>query len=290
MLSAAKSAARSLGLDTTALYQRLSAASIAAAIGEQGLAPMLDRLRGILPDISDQYTGGWDRASYERYWELKIRGMHAFQISAIQAALDHVGGDSLVLADIGDSSGNHALYLRGLAPDRVARVISVNLDPVAIDKVRRKGGEAVLCRAEDLDVQGIQADLFMSFEMLEHLTDPIRFLHALATKAKTPWLLATVPYRRRSRFGGADIRLPPHRLPERMNAEEVHVYEFSPEDWQLLARFAGFKPVFTRIYRQYPLRSPLRLTAPLWRSVDYEGFVALFFERDLSFASRYVDW
>jgi len=291
LLSTAKSVLSMLGCDPGKLYQRLSAASIQQAIHDQGLRDMVERLRTAIPDVSDQYTAGWDREAYETYWEKKLRGMHAFQIGCILEALDLIGGNNLVLADIGDSSGNHARYLKALAtPDKIERVISVNLDPVAVEKVRAKGGEAVLCRAENLDVEGIKADLFMSFEMVEHLTDPIRFLNALATKGSCPYLLMSVPYRRRSRFGGADIRTATERLPDRMTAEEVHVYEFSPEDWILLARFSGFTPVFTRIYRQYPRYSPLRLTQPLWSRLDTEGFLMLFLKRDLSFASRYADW
>lgn len=287
----AKSAIRSVGLDPNRLYQRLSAASLDAAIAEQGLAPLAERLRGVLPDIADQYTDGFDQAEYERYWERKMRGMHAFQVQCMLDAVDHLGRDDLVLADIGDSSGNHALYLKALAkPGSVNRVISVNLDPVAVDKVKAKGGDAVLCRAEELDLGGIRPDLFLSFEMIEHLTDPIRFLHALAAKSSAEYLLFTVPLRRKSRFGGVEMRLPDHRLPARMTPEQVHTYEFSPEEWRLLARFAGFSTVWSRTYLQYPRRSPLRLTAPLWRSLDFEGFVAFLCRRDLSLASRYTGW
>lgn len=291
MMSVVKTFLRGLGIDAGRLYQNLSAASIEAAIRDQGLQDLVGRLRQAIPDVSDQYTGTWDQDSYNRFWEKKLRGMHAFQIGCILDALAHIGGQNLVLADIGDSSGNHARYLKALSPlGQIDRVISVNLDPVAVDKVRSKGGEAVLCRAENLDVEGIKADLFMSFEMVEHLTDPIRFLHALATKSACPYLMMSVPYRRRSRFGGADIRTPVECLPPRLTAEEVHILELSPDDWTLLARFAGYKPVFRRIYRQYPRFSPLRLTQPLWEKLDSEGFLMLFLERDLSFASRYADW
>jgi len=287
----ARTLARRLGLDPRALYQRLSAASIDAAIAEQSLSDLAARLRTILPSIADQYTAGFDAVEYQRYWERKMRGLHAFQTSFMLDSVRTVGGTNLVLADIGDSSGNHALYLKALAPaGTVERVVSVNLDPVAVDKVRSKGGDSILCRAEDLNLEGIRPDLFMTFEMVEHLTDPLRFLHRLASAGSADHLLMTVPWRRRSRFGGVDVRLPLERLPARITAEEVHLYEFSPEDWLLLARFAGWSPVFQRFYRQYPLRSPLAVTRPLWQHLDFEGFWGVLLRRDLSVANRYADW
>lgn len=291
MIATLKSAARNLGFDTTRLYQRLSAASIEAAIHEQGLGALVTQLRTILPDVSDQYTTGFDRAEYERYWEPKMRGLHAFQVRCMLDALDHLGGSGRVLADIGDSSGNHALYLKAVAkPGQVERVVSVNLDPVAVDKVRSKGGDSVLCRAEEMDLEGIQPDLFLSFEMVEHLTDPLRFLHRLAEKGSSRYLLMTVPLVRRSRFGGFHMRMPEDQMPMGMSAEEVHIYEFSPADWLLCARFGGWKPVFSRNYLQYPRRHWLRPTQALWAQLDFEGFFAVLLERDMAVSSHYTGW
>jgi hypothetical protein len=282
---------KALGVDTRAIYQKLSAASLDQAACEQGLENLRQRLRDILPDIADQYSGGLDAAEYERYWERKLRGLHAFQIQAALDALEVIGGGNRVLADIGDSSGNHAIYLQALAPKgRIARVVSVNLDPVAVEKVRAKGGDAILARAEEMDLEGIAPDLFFSFEMVEHLTDPLRFLHRLAEKGRADHLLMTVPYRKTSRFGGAELQGPENRLPASMTAEELHLFELNPADWLRLARLAGWKPIFERRYVQYPRRHPLRLTQPLWRRLDFEGFWGVLLKRDLSVAQRYTAW
>lgn len=291
MLPVAKKMLRLLGFDTRALYQNLSTTSLRAAIEAQGLEPVCDKLRKVVPNLRDQYTGSLDEAEYHRYWELKMRGLHAWQTLLALEALKRIGRDGLALADIGDSSGNHGLYLKALAaPGKIARFISVNLDPVAVAKVEAKGGESILCRAEDLDLAGLRPDLFLSFQTLEHLTDPVRFLHGLAIKGGADWMVLTVPYRRASRFGGGHLRLPEAELPEKMTAEDVHIYEFSPEDWALLARFAGWRTEHATLYRQYPPRLPWRLTAPLWRALDFEGFFGMILARDLSLTRRYTDW
>ncbi|ARJ66529.1 hypothetical protein WV31_13050 [Magnetospirillum sp. ME-1] len=287
----AKGALRAVGLEPRAAYQRLSAASIRAALAEQGLDALAGRLREAVPDIADQYTGTFDTREFQAFWDLKMRGQHAFQVQATLDMLDLMGPGGLTVVDIGDSSGTHARYLRAVTPPgRLERIVGVNLDPEAVERIRAKGGEAVLSRAEELDPATLKADLFLSFETLEHLTDPLRFLHGLAAKGSADWLLATVPYRRRSRFGGAQLRWPDHRMPAKMTPEQVHIYEFSPADWSLAARLAGWRPVMTRIYRQYPLRSPLAATMPLWQRLDFEGFVALGLRRDLTLADRYSGW
>jgi hypothetical protein len=291
VLGLAKNLGRCMGFDTRAFYQRLSAASIDAAVAEQGLAPLADQLRQVIPDISDQYTGGFDPTEYERYWERKMRGLHAFQVQLMLDATAVLGRDELVLADIGDSSGNHARYLTALAqPGRIGRVVSVNLDPVAVNKVRAKGGDAILARAEEMDLEGIRPDLFMSFEMVEHLTDPIRFLHRLAERGSADHLLMTVPMSPKSRFGGADLRQSEDCMPSRFTAEEVHLFELCPGDWLILARFAGWRPVFQRIYRQYPCYSSFRLTQPLWHRLDFPGFWGVLLRRDDGVSRRYADW
>lgn len=291
MISLAKHTARSLGLDTRALYHALSRWSIEEAMREQQLGELVERLRGIVPDLRDQFTGSFDDAEYRRYWEIKMRAQQAWQVRCALDALAEIGGSGRTLVDIGDSSGTHARYIEALAPaGQVARCIGVNLDPHAVGRIRAKGGEAIECRAEELDHHGIKADLYLSFETVEHLTDPIRFLHTLAEHGSAEYLLMTVPYRRTSRFGGVHMRNAYYTPDSAMTAEEVHMYEFSPEDWTLLVRFAGFRPIFTRTYRQYALRSLSRVTAPLWRALDFEGFFALFGKRELSLASRYTAW
>lgn len=293
MLSAAKSVFGALGLDAHAAAQSLLAASLDAAAREQGLAALSERLRQIVPSLADQYTAGFDPVEYDRLWERKARHLHAFQISTALDVLAQIGGRGRVVVDIGDSSGNHAAYLKALDPaGRLDKVVSVNLDPVAVDKVRSKGGEAILCRAEDYrPIEGVVPDLYLSFEMLEHLSDPLRFLHSLATVGGAGHLVVSVPYRRNSRFGGDLLRRAASGQPTTpLTAESLHLFELSPEDWALLARLAGWRTQQIRIYRQYPLRHPLAATRPLWAHWDFEGFVALVLRRDPELADRYRSW
>jgi hypothetical protein len=291
ILNSAKTFAKRLNIDTRALYHKVSRASIEQAVDEQGLRALTEQLRRIVPDLRDQYTLPFDPEEYERYWEVKMRAQHAWQMQCVLDALAKIDKQNLTIVDIGDSSGTHSTYLKAIAPEnKIRRCLGVNLDEQAVERIRKKGGEAICSRAEELELHDIQADLFLSFETVEHLTDPLRFLHTLAERGKAQHLVMTVPFRRVSRFGGEHLRMSESVMPPSMTAEEVHIYEFSPQDWTLLVRFAGFRPIFARVYRQYAQRNLSRVTAPLWRSLDLEGFFCVFAERDLSLARRYADW
>ena len=293
VLRTAISAAKAAGIDTRRIYTGLSARSLEAAIREQGLAPLRDRLREIVPDIGDQYSYDLEATELEAFWEPKMRGLHAFQIDCLRQAIDGTNGEDpspISVADIGDSSGNHLRYLRALLPaDRLGRAISVNLDPVAVDKIRARGGEALLARAEEMSLEGEPFDVAVSFEMMEHLTDPARFLYNLARSGAAKRFVMTVPFVRNSRVGLQFLRSGAP-LPARVTAEQVHIFELSPDDWKLLCRFAGWRVDFQRIYYQYPRKSPLRLTAGLWKRLDFEGFLCLALVPDTGIADRYADW
>jgi hypothetical protein len=279
-----------LGIDTGRLYERLAAASIDAAVRHQNLAELREILRQAVPDLSEQYTYPIDNETYRRIGERKMRSLHAFQINCVLETLPRLGPDATIV-DIGDSSGAHGMYVRATAPaGSVKRYLSVNLDPVAVDKVNKRGGEAILCRAEELDHRSVHADLFVSFETIEHLLDPVRFLHDLATKGAADHILFSVPYRRASRFGGYHLRLPDSSLPQQMSPEELHIMELSPYDWSIACRLAGFRTEAVSFYRQYPGCHPLRLMAPLWRRLDFEGYICILAKRDLGFAERYTGW
>jgi len=103
------------GINSKNLYKGVFSWSISSAIKEQRLGERCEELRGIIPDISDQYTHGFSEQDYKNYFELKMRGLHAFQVNACISAVDHVYkklDKPLTIADIGDSSGHHLRYLK----------------------------------------------------------------------------------------------------------------------------------------------------------------------------------
>jgi len=127
------------------LFQIL-ARSIKSAIKEQGLEKYLVELEKIVPDITDQYSTFKIDNNYLR---IKVRALHAFQVDLVLRAIKnyYIPSETNTVVDIGDSSGTHISYLKFFIPELLGdnegekwRFISVNLDPVAIEKINNRGG------------------------------------------------------------------------------------------------------------------------------------------------------
>jgi SAM-dependent methyltransferase len=265
--------------------------SLDSACKEQGLHEIKKKLAQITPDLTKQYT------SLEMtgdYLHNKLYSQHAFQISLAQDSfelLDNETKKNFSVVDIGDSSGTHLQYIKALAKGAKIRTLSVNIDPVAVEKIREKGFESFESRAELLhehpDFTG-NANIFLSFEMMEHLIDPVGFLHEMSTKSVCDYFIITVPYVHRSRVGLHHLRNKNYNRP--FNAETTHIFELSPEDWDLLFRFSGWKIVKSVRYTQYPKKNPLSLLRYLWRKLDFDGFYGVILEKDDSISKQYLDW
>ncbi len=248
----------------------------------------------IVPDISKQYTT-FEIATNDTYLIENVRCLHAFQVALTLKAVDWVGkalnDNQLNIVDIGDSSGTHILYLDNLLKSRGinANALSVNLDPIAVQKIKAKGLNAIQCRAEDLSSieGGVTADIFLLYETLEHLFDPISFLHSMSTRTKCKYLVITVPYVRQSRVGLQHVRL---GMDKEVFAENTHIFELSPSDWNLLFKFSGWKIVAADIYRQYPPFGILNFAKFIWRRFAFDGFYGVILERDQIISQRYKSW
>ncbi len=262
------------------IKERLLRLSLQAALREQGLAADAARLAEAVPDISAQYSGF---SVAGPYLELKVRGQHAFQVALARSALT---GSSAKVVDLGDSAGTHIAYLQKLVPGG-HRFHSINLDAAAVSRIQARGLEAIQARAEDLAAQGIDADVLLCFETLEHLSDPVSFLHDLATKTSCRRLVLTVPYVEVSRVGLHHVRA---GLVKKVGAESVHLFELCPEDLRLVFKHSGWRVVSDRVYRQYPRFSWLRLLKSEWRRTDFEGFYGAVLERDDTWSRLYEDW
>ena len=125
-------------LETT--INRILNSSVNSACREQRLAELRDTISSIVPDIADQCTTG----ELMPPWPNIVRSRHSVQVKLMEAAvsrLDTVSPISVV--DIGDSAGTHLRYLMGLNSNREFQSLSINLDPIAIEKIRSIGLMAI---------------------------------------------------------------------------------------------------------------------------------------------------
>jgi len=257
--------------------------SLESAAREQRLCELRKKIEEIVPDITDQYSLF---KIDNPYLEISVRNLHAFQISLVNAIIREF--QKPVIVDIGDSAGTHLQYIIGLNPENKSiDCLSVNIDQKAVGKIKSKGLMGICSRAEDLQKYNINADMLLCFEMLEHLMNPCYFLHELSSKTNAQYLIITVPYLKKSRIGLHHIR---NVGENKVFAENTHIFELCPADWKLLVQHSGWKILHEKIYLQYPKYGLLRITQPLWKRFDFEGFYGLILKRDDTWSSKYLDW
>lgn len=243
-------------------------------------------------DLAKQYT---EKAQHTPFRDIKIKNQQAFQVDFTKKAIEKyilsTGKEELHVVDIGDSAGTHIKKLRKLMVHDnrpTLHAVSVNLDPVAVDKIVRGGGTAVCCRAEDYVPENSRVDMYLSYEMVEHLHNPALFFYHLAKADKGDYMVITVPYVTQSRvalynsMNGA----------KHITAEQEHIFELSPADWKKLILHAGWRTLQECIYFQYPQGIPgvSYILRKLWNRFDYEGFIGFVLKRDMSVANEYLDW
>jgi len=276
----------------TKLRSYLLTKSLIKSNEQRGERDLKERLTQIVPDLTYHYTGTIIDKN-NTYLVEKVRCLHTFQImmalKAIQRLIEHRRKEEITIVDIGDSSGTHIQYLKGITKDLdiELKTLSVNLDPVAIDKIKSKRFPALLCRAEELDKHNVNGDILLSFQMLEHLIDPISLLHSMSINTGCYFFVVTVPYIRKSR-----VRL---RYVRDMTNIDVlagadHVFELSPEDWDPIFQVSGWKKVYSERYTQYPHKGILQMMKYEWRRYDFDGFYGVILERDHSIMNRYRAW
>lgn len=242
---------------------KLMTLSIKMAVKEEGLRPLYSRLEEAIPDISEQYCTG---RLTETYHLTKVRAQHSFQVSLALEAMEMFDIKSVL--DIGDSCGNHLVYLSTLSQNGL-KVRSLNIDPRAVKKARAQGIEAEEADAERYHWSKADSDMLVCFEVLEHLVDPLKFLVGLR-QAKPKCFVITCPYLRKSRISYEPLVSDNGVV---INAEDAHIHELSPGDWKFLLYLAGWRVIKEKRYLQFPQRVfGWRVLADYWERVDFLGF------------------
>ena len=263
--------------------------SLKSAIKEQNLNSRLSQVETIVKNHSDHYNSVKIEGDY---WEYKVKALHAFQVDFGIKCIEKVkkilsDKKDLTIVDIGDSSGNHITYFRELIKDINIKTLSVNIDQTAVEKIKKKGLNAIHSRAEDIEKHNINPDIFISFQTIEHLNSPITFMRSIAQKTSCDFYLITVPYVSTSRLGLEHIR---GNFENPIIAENIHIFELCPNDWKLLFKHSGWEPIEEKIFWQYPKKKPLRILKKSWAKYDFEGFYGILLKKNNYWTNKYLDW
>jgi len=256
------------------LYDTFRIRSILWALKKQKLTLRFNQLKE-LDLVSDQYT----TASIDtEYLKTKVLGLHAFQVSLFLEFMQSQTGKEWKIIDLGDSSGNHILYMKELFKEYDFKSISINLDEEAIRKIKGKGLNYATTSIEDyLNVIGRPKELrevALLLQTLEHLENPISVLKGVKEQ-KVDGFIITVPFVKRSRIGMHHLRNNfRSNLLKEPNIENTHIFELSPDDWNVLFKYCGWEVEYQKVYYQFPVNLPIisLLLRWYWQLFDFEGF------------------
>lgn len=264
--------------------------SVYSANKENGRLHLLYTLKKIVPDVTKQYTTfNVDTP----HLMAMVRALHAFQVSLVQKVWEILDKKDINIVDIGDSSGAHLMYLQAadVSGDRVINATSVNLDSHAVNKIKSKGLNAIECRAEDLvshpEYEGKNVDILLSFETLEHLFDPISFMKSISDSVDDAYFIVTVPYMKKSRVALHQIR---QESSNDMYAENTHIFELCPEDWNLIFKLSGWEIVYGEVFRLFPKKNILWVASILWKKFAFDGHYGCVLKKNNTYKNKYKSW
>lgn len=260
--------------------------SLSLAVQTGNYKGLHQKLVEILPDFNVE-SSEWD---FDQSEKNQRRIYHVCQCQVFLKFMDLLPEkEEYNIVDIGDNSGKQLTYFKNLFPDKKINTLSVNLDPDAVEELRKRGFEAILCRAEDLDLGDREIDVFCTFNMIEHLHDPVGFLYKLAKKGNSDYLIVGAPYLPTSRVGLWDIK---YKKNKTRTAETTHVFELCPNDWELLFQHAGWEIIDRNITYYYPFRkTPIGwIFASVWKLLDVEGQYCVLLKRNTEIMNTYSDW
>jgi len=131
------------------------------------------------------------------------------------------------ILNVGDTDG---ILLEALGKNRT----SLNINRECVEFIKKKGVEAVLGDAENLEFENSSFDFVFCFQTLEHCPNPIKVLNELGKVAKKK-LFLSIPYTEQTNIYNInywiDLKKSSWGEKEVKNVD-CHIFEFSPEDFK----------------------------------------------------------
>jgi hypothetical protein len=242
-----------------------------------------DSLR-LFPDFKKHYSFVVESEEVENRIRLLVAAETVFVKREIENVIKTNGG--CTYADVGDSDGSVRLLLKEYFSEEELSSVGINLQPSTVEKIKRKGLDAICADALSLGDKGVHYDIVSAFETLEHLPDPIGFLSGIR-KVVGNRLVLSVPFIRHSRIGLAYLS---NRWPDgtKPTVENTHIFELSPRDWGKIFSHTGWEKNEEWKLMMFPSNKISRLVLqPFWRFVSFEGFWFISLSKDTEYSSQY---
>lgn len=243
----------------------------------------------LFPDFKHHYSFAVESKEVEN----RIRLLVVAETFFVKKEIDKIitAQDKCTYADVGDSDGSVRLLLKKYFGGEKLSSVGVNLQASTVEKIRKKGLDAICADALSLGDRGIHYDIVSLFETLEHLLNPIGFLNSIR-KIVNKTLVISVPFIRHSRVGLSYLSDRWFKeWPKDMKAtiENTHIFELSPLDWKKIFLHTGWKVDNEWNLMMFPSNKMSRLILePFWRVVSFEGFWFVSLFKDNKYSSRYT--
>jgi len=252
-----------------------------ASNGDMGV--LWDLSQKLIPDLRQHFSEHVE----SREVELRIRLLIVFETMFVKRIIsDYLQKNKKCsYADIGDSDGSVRLLL-GHTKFNNLSTVGINLQPQAVEKMRRRGLAAICADALSIGDQGIKYDIVSVFETLEHVSDPIGFLSKIR-KVVNHRLLISVPLIRRSRVNLAYTgnQWPTDKKP---TVENTHIFELSSKDWEKIFLHTGWRIDYETRLMMFPSSLIYRIILQTyWRMISFEGFWFVSLLKDDEYVSKY---
>ena len=131
------------------------------------------------------------------------------------------------ILNVGDTDG---ILLEALGKNRT----SLNINRECVEFIKKKGVEAVLGDAENLEFENSSFDFVFCFQTLEHCPNPIKVLNELGRVAKKK-LFLSIPYTEQTNIYNINYWIDLKRSSwgeKEVKNVDCHIFEFSPEDFK----------------------------------------------------------
>lgn len=216
------------------------------------------------PEILDEYYAKsenyayWNDVIFPASEQVRRSKIFVPRVDRILEICDRFGTAPGTLLEVGAGFGTfcHELIER----QRFARVLAVEPTPALAATCRSRGIEVFETPIEKLDLPPESLDIAVSFEVIEHLFEPRRFLEAMHRYVRPGGIIVvSCP-----NGEGFDVRV----LGERSVAvDPEHLNYFNPESLSRLCSEVGFEPI--------EISTPGKLDAELVRKEALSGGIDL---------------
>jgi len=239
----------------------------------------------LFPDFSSHFAV----PVYDKEIEHRIRMLVVGETFFIKKEIDGIleSKEGCSYADVGDTDGSVRLLLEKSFSKEKLSSVGINLQENAVEKIKKRGLDAICADALSLGDMGNNYDIVSAFETIEHLPDPIGFLDRIKSVINNR-LILSVPFIRHSRISLAYLsdKWPEGKKP---TIENTHIFELSPLDWEKIFLHTGWKIENEWKLMMFPSTGFSRfILQPYWRFVSFEGFWFVSLSKYNKYASQYV--